>query len=180
MRLFAAIKPPDWVCRQLLTLQKGVSGARWTELEKLHITLGFFGEVEDALAEILDMELGRIHEAGFELSLEGVGHFGTKTPHALWAGVKESAALTDLHKQCKGAARRAGIALEKRRYTPHLTLAYLKREAAINRLIAFEKNGAAFKTKPFLVDRFYLLSSHVKKRGPNLYREEACYPLLGR
>ncbi len=156
-----------------------MSGARWTSPDKFHITLGFFGEVEDAYAEILDMELGRIHKGGFELELSGVGHFGAKTPHAIWAGVKESAILTDLHKQCRGAARRANIEMEKRRYCPHLTLAYLKKEAVINRLIAFEKNGAGFKTKPFLVDRFYLLSSHTKKNGPNLYREEACYPLLG-
>jgi len=121
--------------------------------EKLHITVGFFGDVDDDHAEILDMELARYKCAGFDLSLSGVGHFGEKTPHAIWAGLAPSPPLLDLHKHCRRAARAAKINMETRVFRPHIP--------------------------PFLVDRFYLLSSHRKKTGPNAYREEACYPLLG-
>lgn len=159
--------------------QKGVSGARWTDGEKLHITLGFFGEVDDDRAEMLDAELARLSLRSFEISLSGAGHFGRAEPHAIWVGVDAHPALTRLNEHCKTAARRAGIAMEKRKYTPHVTLAYLKPFSPIDRVIAFERRLADFELGPILADEFKLYSSHRKTRGPNLYREEASYPLLG-
>ena len=160
-------------------MQKGVSGARWSDPEKLHITLGYFGEVDDDRAEILDQELAALKMGSFQLELSGAGHFGSKEPHAIWVGVKPSPELTRLNKHCRRAARYAKIDMEKRNYLPHVTLAYLRPHAPLARIIAFEQRLAHFKTRPFMVDQFFLMSSHKKKRGANLYREEASYPLIG-
>lgn len=164
---------------QIERLQKGVSGARWSDPEKLHITLSYYGEVDDAYAEVLDMELARKPFPSFKLSLGGAGHFGKSEPHALWLAVNASDELLTLHQHSKHAARRAGIEVEARNYKPHVTLAYLKRGAPIERIIAFEKRRANFNCKPFLVDEFFLFSSHQKTKGSNFYRTEASYPLLG-
>jgi len=179
MKLFAAIKLPYGVTRDLTRQQKGVSGARWSDPAKLHITLGFFGEVDDEHAEMLDTELGLIKMPGFDVKLAGAGHFGSKEPHAIWVGVEPSPELKQLNKACRRAARYAKIDMEVRNFLPHVTLAYMKRGAPLNRIIAFEQRLAQFKAGPFLVDEFFLISSHPKKRGSNLYREEASYPLLG-
>lgn len=179
MKLFAAIKLPEAVTRDLVRTQKGVSGARWSDPEKLHITLGFFGEVDDEHAEMLDTELGHLKMGSFELSLSGAGHFGSKEPHAIWVGVNPSRELKALNKHCRRAARYAKIDMERRNFLPHVTLAYMKRAAPLDRIIAFEQRLARFKTKPFLVDEFFLMSSHQKKRGTNLYCKEASYPLVG-
>ena len=53
--LFAAIRPPSGVIKAVSRLQKGVPGARWSGPEKLHITVGYFGEVAEPL------EIGRAH-----------------------------------------------------------------------------------------------------------------------
>lgn len=179
MILFAAVSVPPFIARELTRHQKGVSGARWSPAEKLHITLGYFGDVPDEQAEILDAELARKPFPSFDITLKGAGHFGRAEPHSLWIGVKENEALTTLHQHCRRAARRAGIQMEKRLYRPHVTLAYLKPLSPLDRIIAFEKRLADFQTKPFLVDEFYLFSSHRKLKGANLYRIEASYPLLG-
>ena len=179
MKLFAAIKLPPHLCDQISSIQRGVSGARWSAPEKLHITLAFFGEVDDDHAEVLDMELARNTFSSFKLELKGAGHFGSLEPHALWLGVDESEPLNKLHHYCKKAARRAGIALEKRNYLPHVTLAYLARTTPLDRVVNFERRRAGFNCKPFLVDEFFLFSSHRKMKGANLYRVEASYPLLG-
>lgn len=179
MKLFSAIKLPPHLAEQIGDLQKGVSGARWSGPDKLHITLAYYGEVDSAHAEVLDYELAKKPFSSFKLSLGAAGHFGKSEPHALWLGVNESEALIDLHKHAKFAARRAGISVETRNYKPHVTLAYLKRGAPIERIIDFEKRRASFNCKPFLVDEFFLFSSHQKAKGHNSYHIEASYPLLG-
>lgn len=179
MKLFAAILLPEKIAGDVVREQKGVSGARWVSQEKLHITLGFFGEVDADHAELLDHELGKLRMGSFELVLQGGGHFGRTEPHAIWAGVRPSPELERLHAHCRHAARRADIQMEARNYTPHVTMAYMKPRPELSRIVAFEKRMADWSTRPFLVDEYSLMSSHSKKSGPNLYREEAVFPLLG-
>jgi len=179
MILFAAIKLNDKTVRALAREQKGVAGAKWSAAEKLHITTAYFGEVNDDLAEQLDVELARLSMPSFEVQLSGAGHFGKLEPHAIWAGVAQNHSLTRLNAHCKHAALRCGIEMEKRKYTPHVTMAYMKPYPDLERIIAFEKRLADFAPPPFLVDEMCLFSSHRKTRGANLYRLEATYPLLG-
>jgi len=178
-RLFAAIRPTENIIRDLTKLQKGVAGARWSNPEKLHVTLGFFGDVEGETAETLDTELAKIRQSSFELSLSGVGHFGRSEPRSIWAGVSDSQALSHLHKSVKAASLRAGLELERREYTPHVTLAYFGANPDVTRIAKFKHRQSGFKTRPFLVDQFLLYSSWQRKKGGNLYRVEASYPLLG-
>ena len=58
MKLFAAIFLPGKIAGDVVREQKGVSGARWVSAERLHITLGFFGDVDADHAELLDHEIG--------------------------------------------------------------------------------------------------------------------------
>ena len=178
-RLFAAIKPPEDIIRDLTKLQKGIVGARWSDPEKLHVTLGFFGDVAGEQAEVLDMELAKIKRSSFELSLSGVGHYGKNEPRSIWAGVDESSTLTHLHKAVKNAGHRAGVEMERRDYRPHATLAYFGAFPDIEALAKFEHHNSGFKTIPFLVDQFFLYSSSQRKSGGNVYKAEASYPLLG-
>ena len=179
MKLFAAIFLPDKIAGDVVRQQKGVSGARWVSEEKLHITLGFFGEVDADHAELLDHELAKLHMGSFELQLAGSGHFGKTEPHAIWAGVPPAPELTRLNQHCRHAARRAEVQMDARKYTPHVTMAYMKPRSPLDRIIAFEQRLVDWSTRPFLVDHFSLVSSHSKSRGQNLYREEAVFPLLG-
>lgn len=176
MRLFAAIAAPEEIAERLSPLQRGVPGARWRPPENFHVTLRFFGEIDEAVARDLDDELAQIEITGFALTLSGAGWFGGERPHALWIGVEENEALNTLASRCERAARRAGLPAEKRNFAPHVTLAYLNstgHEAAAR----FAQRLALFKAPPFWVDRFGLYSSWTGK-GPSQYVLEAEYPLL--
>jgi 2'-5' RNA ligase len=179
MKLFAAIRPPSGVIRAVSRMQKGVPGARWSAPEKLHITVAYFGEVAEPLAEELDEELARRPLPSLELYLEGAGHFGRAEPHQIHLKVRHDPALTALHKHCKRVARELNIPMERREFRPHLTLAYLKPFPDLEKIATFEQRHANTKVGPFLVDQFGLYSSWSQKRGPNRYDLEATYPLIG-
>lgn len=179
MILFAAIEIPAPIVKDIARFQKGVSGARWRSASQLHITLGYFGDLSDDQAEQLDEELARKSFPAFEVTLKGGGHFGHNQPYSIWAGIAQQTELATLNTHCKTSARRAGIAMEKRLYRPHVTMAYLRKGAPLERIIAFERNMMArFQSQPFWVDQFELYSSNPTKSGGSLYQMEASYPLM--
>ena len=176
IRLFTAVAVPAEIGAPLLTRQHGVDGARWRPREAFHITLKFLGDVQETTAADLDEELQGIAAPTFDLELAGVGHFGEGAEiHAVWAGVGESRDLRQLAKANESAARRAGLKPETRLYTPHVTLAYLKR-ASVPEVAAWIQANNLLHSPPFRVDRFGLYSSWRTSEG-SAYRLEAEYPL---
>lgn len=160
IRLFAAIAVPDDIGAPLLRRQHGLPGARWRPLEALHITLRFFGDVQERAAEDLDLELSRITSAPFGLTLDSVGAFGEGPDiHAVWAGVAASEPLRTLAGRCETAARRAKMTPDGRAYRPHVTLAYLRRPDPADVATWIQANSL-LKSPAFAVDRFGLYSTH--------------------
>ncbi len=176
LRLFTAIRVPEEAADRLIPLQKGVPGAKWRPAENLHITLSFFGDVNERDAYELDHCLGDIELEPFELTLKGAGYFGGADPHALWVGVEENEALNTLKRATDKAARHAQLPVEKRAFKPHVTLAYLG-ATELQRVMRFVQRLNLFELPPFIVESFELYSSRQTKYGPNRYEEEAVYPL---
>ena len=146
----------------------------------MHLTLRFFGELTEPVAEYLDSELeaATSHYKPFDLRLKGAGSFGGADPHALWIGAAQNESLTQLAAGCEKAARRVKLKPEPHKFTPHVTVAYLN-SAALDRVQRFEQALALFETPAFRVESFGLYSSVTRKSAPSLYRLEAEYPLLG-
>jgi RNA 2',3'-cyclic 3'-phosphodiesterase len=179
MILFTALRLPQRLSKQISNTQRGVTGTRWSDIDNLHITTCYYGDVDLDVAETLDYELARYPLPSFELQLEGAGHTGNAPPLTLWLGVKNNKFLHDLNRYCISAAKRAGIKAEKRVYRPHVTLGYLSEAVKIERIIAFEKRTSRFNSAPFLADEMALYSSHRRFSKSNLYRKEASYPMVG-
>jgi 2'-5' RNA ligase len=176
LRLFAALAVPPDIGEGLMRRQHGIAGARWRPLEALHITLRFFGEVREDVAADLDDQLATVTGAPLDLTLEGVGAFGEGPDlHAVWAGVAENAALRQLAKRCEAAARRAGLKAETRLYTPHVTLAYLKRPDPDD-VARWIQAHNLLRSPNFRVDSFGLYSSTLGGEGSR-YRLERRYAL---
>jgi RNA 2',3'-cyclic 3'-phosphodiesterase len=180
LRLFSALELPDAVASRLMFLMRGVDGAKWRPRENLHVTLRFFGDVAESVADDIDAELASLAEthAPFDVRLKAAGSFGGTDPHALWVGVEKSAALERLAADCERAARRAGLKPESRKFAPHVTVAYL-RGASLENVQAFEARYGLFETEAFRVESFGLYSSFTRRDAPSLYRLEAEYPLRG-
>ena len=175
MRLFVAIAVPQPVAEQLLTIQAGVPGARWSSREQLHLTLRFIGEMDGRDAASIDDALAAIGAPKFTLQLKGVGEFGGKMPRALWAGVAPNEALAHLRRKIEAALQRIGLEAEKRKFTPHVTLAYLK-SAPRERVMDFVIEHALYASVPFEVAEFVLYSSQLTSDG-SVYVPERTYSL---
>lgn len=176
VRLFAALALPPWVAEALLPRQNGIAGALWRSTESLHVTLRFFGEVREDTARDLDEQLAEIIGKPFEIALKGAGAFGEAAElQAVWAGVSESPELRRLAKACEAAARRAGLAPDRRHYRPHVTLAYLKRPDPAEAAHWIQANNL-LQSPPIPVTAFALFSSVLTRKGSH-YRAEAEYPL---
>lgn len=177
LRLFAALAAPEEIGEALVRRQQGLPGARWRPLEALHVTLRFFGEVREDVADDLDSELAGVSGPPLDLTLEGAGAFGEgQDIHAVWAGVAENPALHQLAARCERAARKAGLKPETRAYRPHVTLAYLRRPDPAQ-VAAWIQSHNLLKSPPFVVDRFGLYSSWRTSDGSR-YRLEREYPLV--
>ena len=175
-RLFAALPLPEDIHPGLTAVQNGLVGASWRPEENFHITLRFFGDLSYTQARDLDDLLGAISARPFELSLEGMGWFGRREPTAVWARVRESDELRSLSAQCERAARRLGLAPDKRPFTPHVTLAYLHNTPLEDARRWVETNHT-YRSPLFWAEGFHLYSSHSHGGGPNRYVAEADYLL---
>lgn len=167
IRLFTAVAIPDDVAETLARRQTGLPGAKWRTADQLHLTLAFYGEIDERRADDLVAELVRAATGGaFEIVLSGVGSFGDgHRTAALWAGVAPSERLSVLAGRCRTAAERAGIVLERRDYRPHVTLAYLKPQTDPARIGAWVAGHNLLHSPPIRIDRFGLYSSVLTQDG---------------
>jgi 2'-5' RNA ligase len=175
MRLFTAITIPETVALRLSLLQSGVPGARWQRREQLHLTLRFIGEVDGRVTRDINDMLTGIHVPAFDLKLKGVGEFGHDKPHALWAGIEPNDALLHLQRKIERAVLQAGIAPDKQKFKPHVTLAYL-RGTPPGAVMDWLTDHARLASEPFPVNGFILYSSQLGGEGSK-YRAERAYRL---
>jgi 2'-5' RNA ligase len=178
IRLFTALSVPDEVAEALARRQTGLPGANWRTADQLHITLTFYGGIDERRADDLSVELERAATGGpFEIGLAGVGAFGDgHRTRAIWAGVEASERLSVLAGRCRSAAERASIPTERRDYRPHLTLAYLNAQADPARIGSWIADHNLLQSPPIRIDRFGLYSS-VLTQGGSRYELEREYVL---
>ena len=164
-RLFVALALPDPVRSQLAALCGGIPGARWVAPENLHITLRFIGEVDGALEADIADGLSGLRAERFTLRLEGVGQFGSgRVVRSVWAGVPRHPALISLQRTVDHLLAREGAAPDRRRFTPHVTLARFGN--ANSRTVADWLAAAGlFRTPPFDVRDVTLFESRIGRHG---------------
>ena len=176
VRLFVALPIDDGLRDQLADLAGGIPGARWVPPENYHLTLRFIGEVEPWKAQEVDEALAGIRARPFELSLRGLGTFEKAGRiHALWVGVERNDAMTHLQGKVETALQRVGLAPERKRFSPHLTIARTER-APPEKVIAFVQAHNLFRAPPVRMEQFTLFSSLLGKEH-SVYTPEVEYAL---
>lgn len=190
-RLFVAVELDDEVLRAAgrvtgeLKRRASILASRarigWVPPERMHLTLRFLGDVDEAQA----IRVRRVLEppidmAAFDVCVEGLGTFPPRgTPRVIWAGLASgSDALRTVEQEITTRLETVGIAPETRPYSPHLTLARVKESAHLQAApllegIAHQRLGTS------RVDACTLFESRLSPKGPT-YVPLQRTPLVGR
>ncbi|MBX9930954.1 MAG: RNA 2',3'-cyclic phosphodiesterase [Methylobacterium sp.] len=176
-RLFTGLEIPPDIAEALTRYQAGLRGARWIEPSDFHITLRFLGDVEIPLADALHDELvAARRRPPLAVTLSGLDCFGGAKPRAVIAAVASNPDLDDLQSEHERICRQAGAEPDRRKFTPHVTLARLRREASSQDVAAYLIEAGLFPAFSFTATRVVLFSAR-ESRGGGPYVVEAAYPL---
>jgi 2'-5' RNA ligase len=126
MRLFVAFNFIDNTRAQLIALRDELRSrstrGNFTVTENLHLTLAFLGECDAKQTAAAKTAMDAIGFEPFNLAIENVGRFKRDGGDIWWAGAQASKPLTDLQSRLTDNLIAAGFTLDKRKYSPHITL----------------------------------------------------------
>jgi len=131
-RLFIAINLPEKVQNRLSSYLSKYQElpAKWTKKQNIHITLLFLGYVkDDEISEILKNteQIVKNHNS-FSLTLNKICYGPPKKPpRMIWAAGEKSEELGELQVDLENSLSNLDLKKEKRAYSPHITLARLRR-----------------------------------------------------
>src|SRR6266436_6547514 len=171
-RLFVAIDLPESTRQLLASIDPQNRGVRWIEPTQMHLTLAFFGDVEDDIELALREKLGAIEFGAFFLPVVGVGTFSAKSaPKIIWIGVGTAHPhLFQIYKRVQEGALAVGLEPELRPWHPHITIARC-RDVAPQSLRKFLQSNAEFDAGMIRVEAFHLYSSKLTPAAPVHTRE---------
>ena len=157
---------PAEIADALDRLAHGFTDARWTDLDDLHLTLRFVGEVDHPTFYELGEHLAEISLAPFDLELRGIGQFPPRGPlRQLWIGVTLNPGLERLRRRIEKHVIEVGVPAERRKFVPHVTLARFRQPPPEPRLSAYLQRNSLVRLPSFPVDTFGLYSSVLRANG---------------
>ena len=112
----------------------------WSAPERIHITVRFIGEADEARAQAIRSALGPTIDAPvFDLTVDGLGAFPPKgPPRVFWAGLTDGRdGLLEVERAVSQRLETL-VPAEDRPYAPHVTLARVKEPAGLSRAALFE------------------------------------------
>ena len=126
MRLFVAINFGKSTVNRLLDLCEQLravsSRGNFSLPENLHLTLAFLGECDARQSAAIRAAMDQVTFAPFEVAIERIGRYRRDDGDLWWAGVREDRQLLDMQQLLADKLRARGFAVEKRKYSPHITL----------------------------------------------------------
>ncbi|MBS3074555.1 RNA 2',3'-cyclic phosphodiesterase [Candidatus Pacearchaeota archaeon] len=167
MRLFIGIFLPEEIRKQVEEIQRkleksGLFNGKYAELENLHLTLKFLGEVDEGKLEEIKEALKQIKSKSFNSSLEGAGLFTPSRPRIVWLHL---AGAEELQKQIDAVMEKEGFKKEER-FMSHITIARVKHITPIASKKLMEELKKIKLGKEFKVNKFSLIKSVLTEKGP--------------
>lgn len=149
---------------------------RWVAFENLHLTIKFLGNIQEKRLDKIIKKLENLDlRLNINLILDSYGVFPPKgIPRVLWVSFKEKEEdyqLSSLFKTIEHELKTLGFPKEKRKFTPHITIARLKlknktESEKFNKLLEiFKSNFDKTEKEFFTINKLTLFKSELKPSG---------------
>lgn len=163
MRCFLAIELPEGIKKELSRIQKEIPEFKGNLVSKenMHLTLKFFGEIDDKKLNEIKKELSEIKFNSFKANLGKIGSFPSESfIRVLWVSLEPADKVKELNAEINKI-----LESHDREFESHITLARIKfikeKEAFIKKI-----KGIKFKTRDFEIKSFVLKKSTLTEKGP--------------
>ncbi|MFQ5707374.1 MAG: RNA 2',3'-cyclic phosphodiesterase [bacterium] len=171
IRTFIAVEIPQQVRQNIAAVQnafkKEQDHLRWTKPDNIHLTLKFLGDVEeDKIEAIADaVDTGAQSLVAFNCLVEELGAFPNfNRARVLWVGITDPQnQLTNLAQKIDHELGKMGFPREKRKFSPHLTIARVKSRLSENFVARLQQE--AFHGGEVRVAEIVVVKSDLKPRG---------------
>lgn len=147
---------------QNIIKKKNLFYGKLTELENLHLTLKFIGEVPESKIKEIQEKLRKIKILSFEASLGDLGYFSRNIVGILWMKLYGKG-IFDLQSEIDKSLE--DFFPKEERFMSHLTIARIKKVLDSNIFLDYIKN-MKIKKISFPVCEFVLKKSELKSEGP--------------
>ena len=174
IRSFLAIELPKPILRKIEEVQGDLrsthADVRWVNPEKIHLTLKFFGNIEESRIDPIFTSIeGPIQNTpSFSLKVRGVGAFPhLKNPRVIWMGLMDgNEVLISFQKQIEIRLEKIGFQPEDRPFRPHLTLGRMRSSRGREELVGRMERHKEAEFGDLKVERVILFKSDLKPSGP--------------
>src|SRR3990167_5292147 len=127
-RAFICVEFPSEIIKEIARVQEVLGKYKFTgkmtELENLHLTLKFLGEIDDRKLEEVKMQLSGVKVKGFEARLGDIGIFGRNgNPKIVWVKIGGKG-IFELQEKVDEALK--GLFKPESRFMSHATIARVK------------------------------------------------------
>lgn len=170
VRAFVAVRiPPPPPLRAVLDeLQAMGQSVKAVAAANLHMTLKFLGNIDTSWLAGIGRDLCETvsQRSAFDLTLRGLGAFPKPSrPSVIWAGVTPPDPMIQLAGAVEQTLVTFGFTAESRPFSPHVTLARIKRRPPeeLSRLL---ERSADMGFGNFNVDEIILMQSELSPHGP--------------
>jgi len=174
IRSFLAIELPKLILKKIEEVQRDLrstrADVRWVNPEKIHLTLKFFGNIEESRIDPIfkSIEEPIRNTPPYSIEVKGVGAFPQlRNPRVIWIGlVNGKEILTSFQKQIETQLEKIGFQTENRPFHPHLTLGRMKSSRGKEEMVGRMEKHREEEFGDFQVERVILFKSDLKPSGP--------------
>ena len=136
MRVFFAVTFDNETKEKLKLVKEAVLSesekGKFSNYKNYHITIEFIGEVDDEKVDILKNILTRLENIPLYIKFNRLGSFKRKNKEIVWIGIEKNEKLNKIHNQLIKMLEDIKFSVDKRPFTPHLTIG---RQVVINKKV---------------------------------------------
>lgn len=172
MRVFVAVDIPKNIREEIKKIQKKIPEfkGKKTELENLHLTLKFLGNIDEKVLSEVKKRLKEIKIKSFETEINSLGVFSPSFIKIVWIHLTNFEALQKIIDK-----NLSGLFEKEKRFMSHLTIARVKSIKNKKEFLE-ELERIKFPEIKFRVKDFRLKKSTLSRKGP-VYEDLEEYPL---